>query len=87
MPSTSVHLPDDLLARLDQVAKERHVTRNRLIVDACRSMLDEGNSDWPDDFFTKERLPKRDRDLLRSTLDDWCAEIESARRSKRRSPF
>lgn len=87
MPSTSVHIPEELLRQLDRAAKERHISRNRLIIEACRALLREGLSDWPDDFFAPDRLPERDLALLRSTFDDWSAKLESARRSKKVAPF
>ena len=87
MPSTSVHLPDELLRRLDEAAKRRRISRNRLIVDACRSILGEGGADWPEDFFADGRLARGDRELLRSTFDEWLADVRSARRSKRGGPF
>jgi predicted transcriptional regulator len=87
VPSTSVHLPDDLLRRLDEVARRRRISRNRLIVEACRSMIGDGGSEWPQDFFAADRLTRKDRELLRSTFDAWQADIRSARRSKRDGPF
>ena len=87
MPSTSVHLPDDLLERLDEVARRRRISRNRLIVEACRSMIGEGGSQWPEEFFDPKRLARKDRELLKSSFDDWMTEIGSARRSRRGGPF
>jgi predicted transcriptional regulator len=85
--STSVHIPQDLLRQLDRVAKQRRVSRNRLIVEACRSLLGDGTSEWPDDFFASGRLSPRDRAFLDSTFDAWVAEIARSRKSKKTSPF
>jgi hypothetical protein len=85
--STSVHIPAGLLRQLDRAAKQRRISRNRLIVEACRSHLGEGQSDWPDDFFAADRLAHRDRALLRSTFDDWMDELRQSRRSKQMPPF
>lgn len=87
MPSTSVHIPDELLNQLDRTAKRRRVSRNRLIVDACRSLVGESHADWPDGFFAHEHLSVRDLKLLRASYDDWSARIRSARRSKTAPPF
>jgi hypothetical protein len=87
MPSTSVHLPAALLARLDRVAKKRGVSRNRLITEACRSIVDAGRSEWPADFFADKRLSPDDLGLLRSTVDDWMKEVSVSRRSKKDPPF
>jgi metal-responsive CopG/Arc/MetJ family transcriptional regulator len=35
MPSTTVHLPDQLLSRIDQTVKEQKISRNRFIIQAC----------------------------------------------------
>ncbi len=87
MPSTSIHIPDELLTRLSRTAKRRRVSRNRLIVDACRSFVGEGYDEWPDGFFATEHLPARDLKLLRASYDDWSARLRSARRSKKAPPF
>ena len=86
MPSTSVHLPADLLKRIDRTAKRRRVSRNRLITDACRSIVGSGRDAWPEGFFAADRLEQKDRDLLRSTFDEWLTQIAS-RRSRTRPPF
>ena len=87
MPSTSVHLPDDLLVRLDRTAKRRRVSRNRLIVEACRSVVGAGQSDWPADFFVSDRLRPGDLELLRSTFGHWSRDLHVARRSRKVPPF
>lgn len=51
MPSTSVHFPKSLLEDLDSVAAEQGVSRNRLIVDACRNTVQK-NRAWPQFFLT-----------------------------------
>ena len=60
MPSTSVHLPRDLLASLDALAARRRVSRNRLIAEACASLVREDLGQWPKGFFAKERLSAAD---------------------------
>ena len=86
MPSTSVHLPAELLKRLDRAARRRRISRNRLVTEACRSIVDAGRAKWPDDFFATERLSRRDLAFLRSTFGDWLHNIQS-RRSKKAPPF
>ncbi|MCC7541266.1 MAG: ribbon-helix-helix protein, CopG family [Deltaproteobacteria bacterium] len=87
MGSTSVHIPDDLLGRLEQAAKRRRVSRNRLIVEACRVVIGDGASEWPEGFFDETRLAARDRSLLRSTFSRWLGDIAQTRRSKKAAPF
>jgi hypothetical protein len=72
---------------LNRAAKNRRVSRNRLIVDACRSFVGEGQADWPDGFFATEHLSTRDLELLRASYGDWSRRIRSARRSKKTPPF
>jgi hypothetical protein len=87
MPSTSVHLPADLLEQLDRAARRRRVSRNRLIVEACRSLVGQGQPDWPEDFFVTDHLSEQDLTLLRSTFDDWSCRLSAARRSREGTPF
>lgn len=86
MPSTSVHLPTDLLDRLDRVARRRRVSRNRLITEACRAVVGAGRTEWPESFFATECLSARDLELLRSTFDEWLGRT-LVRRSKKAAPF
>jgi len=86
VPSTSVHMPAGLIRKLDLVAKRRQVSRNRLITEACQSAIGVGRREWPKDFFADDRLAARDRDLLRSTFDNWMTQT-IARQSKTRPPF
>jgi hypothetical protein len=81
-----VHLPVELLRQLDRAAKRRGVSRNRLITEACRSLVEAPMAAWPGGFFAPDRLPRRDRDLLKATAQDWSAGL-AARRSKKTPPF
>lgn len=87
MPSTSVHLPDELLRGLDRTAKRRRMSRNRLIIEACRSIIGQGQAEWPEGFFARERMSPRDLELLRSEFETWTRELRAARHSKREPPF
>jgi predicted transcriptional regulator len=85
--STSVHLSDELLASLDRLARELGKSRNRLIVEACESYLSRAREAWPEDFFSDERLDRRDVEELRQSLRDWLAGLTSSRQSRKRAPF
>ena len=87
MPSTSVHLPAAVLKALDRVAKQRGVSRNRLITEACRSLVGGGHRAWPERYLEAEDLPARDVALLRSTFGEWTESVTAARRSKKAPPF
>lgn len=80
MPSTTVHIPDPLLERIDQVVKEKNISRNRFIVQACEQALLTLFGEWPNGFFEPD-LDERDSKLLR----EGVLEMEQAIISKRRS--
>ncbi len=79
MPTT-VHLPDDLLERLDARAKALDTSRNRLIVETLTQALD-GSDSWSPEL--KAALgswqpdPQGDQ-----AVDEMMAAIVAARRRK-----
>ena len=73
MPSTTIHIPDHLLSKLDRVVKEMGISRNKFIVHACERALDESAGKWPDDFFELD-LCAEDLKLLR----EGASEMEEA---------
>ena len=87
MASTSVHLPDDLRAQLDAMAARAGKTRNALIVEACRHLLEEALGEWPEDFFRNDQLTPADLAELRAGGREMDQAIKGARRSKRRAPL
>ena len=64
MANTSIHLPESLLEDLDRLAAERGVSRNRLIVESCRRVLEE-RSCWPGELFSNDHLTEQDLRELR----------------------
>lgn len=86
MPSTSVHLPESLLEGLTHLAAERGVSRNRLIVEACRNALRSRRA-WPADFFSNARFDPEELEALRAGAEDFQAELDTARRSREEPPF
>jgi predicted transcriptional regulator len=87
VPSSSVHLPAELIERLDRVAKQTHSSRNRIIVRACEAYLARAQRSWPDDFFTEDRLSSAERKELRRSLAAWLEDLAAGRRSREESPF
>ena len=51
MPSTTVHLPDQLLSKIDQIVKEEGISRNRFIIQACERAVNDSAGRWPEGFF------------------------------------
>jgi len=73
MPSTTVHIPDPLLSKMDQIVKEKGISRNRFIVQACEQAVINDAGEWPEDFFESD-LSGGDLRLLR----EGVAEMEEA---------
>jgi predicted transcriptional regulator len=80
MPSTTVHIPDKLLSKMDQIVKKKGISRNRFIVQACEQALDNDGGQWPEDFF-EPVLSKEQLELLR----EGVAELEEAIMNIRRN--
>ena len=84
MPSTTVHIPDALLAKIDRIVKEQSISRNRFIIQACEEALKNSAGQWPQDFFDSELSSANLR-----LLNEGVAEMEAAilRMRKNRSDF
>ena len=80
--TTTIHLPDELLARLDARAQARGVSRNRLIREAVEASLGLGSS-WPPELVAMLGKPL-DPDTA-ELLDGSLASVR-ANRSRRRKP-
>ncbi len=80
MPSTTVHLPDALLSKIDQIVKEIGISRNRFIIKACEEALHNNTGNWPQNFFEPELSPGNLK-LLKAGV----AEMESAILKKRKN--
>ena len=80
MPTT-VHIADDLLARIDERARALRVSRNRYIVKALEFRLRE-ETEWSADF--AEFLTEAgNSQALGETVDEMLAYIKRGRASKR----
>ena len=81
MPSTTVHVPDKLLSKMDQIVKKKGVSRNRFIVQACEQALDNDAGQWPEDFF-EPGLSKEQLELLREGVAEMEEAIINMRRNR-----
>jgi Arc/MetJ-type ribon-helix-helix transcriptional regulator len=73
MPSTTVHLPEALLTKIDQIVNDIGISRNRFIIQACEEALNNIAGQWPEDFFDPE-LGSANLKLLK----EGVAEMEEA---------
>ena len=73
MPSTTVHLPDPLLKKIDQIVNEIGISRNRFIIQACEEALQNSAGRWPEDFFEPDLSAANLR-----LLKEGVAEMEAA---------
>jgi Arc/MetJ-type ribon-helix-helix transcriptional regulator len=82
MPSTTVHLPDQLLSRIDQTVKEQKISRNRFIIQACEQALNNFAGHWPEGFFDS-KLNEQDNKLLKEAVLEMEHTIVSKRKSRK----
>ena len=84
MPSTTVHLPDPLLSKIDRAVKEKGISRNRFIIQACEEALNNRAGKWPEDFFHVEPNTENLR-LLREGVSEMEEAILKMRRNRKDS--
>ena len=82
MPSTTVHIPDQLLSKIDRIVKEKSISRNRFIVEACQQALNNSVGQWPEGFFESE-FNGDNLILLREGVSEMEEAIISMRKNRR----
>lgn len=63
MPSTTVHMSEDFLRKLNEAAKEKGISRSSFIVGACERVLEDDAGKWPEGFFSQDYGEKNLRSL------------------------
>ena len=81
MPSTTVHIPDRLLSKIDQRVKENNISRNRFIIQACEQALNISAGQWPEGFFDAE-YSEDDLELLKEGVQEMEDAIISMRKNR-----
>ena len=81
MPSTTVHIPDSLLSKIDQIVADQGISRNRFIIKACKEALKNSAGQWPQDFFEPKISPANLR-LLKEGVDEMEAAIIKTRKNR-----
>jgi predicted transcriptional regulator len=79
MASTTVHIPDDLLARIDAIARRRGMSHNRVVLASLAAGIARDSGEWPDAFFTPPS------DAEGAALVEATREVENAIASSRRN--
>ncbi len=87
MPTTTIHMPPQLLRALDAVAARRKASRNRLVVEACQRLVQEDLGEWPPGFFEMTHLSRKDRRELEAAGREMEKAVMKARRNRRKPPF
>ncbi len=82
--ATSVHLPKQLLERVDARAQARGVSRNRLIIEALEQTLTQ-NETWSEEFIAEFAAPADVE--LETAAANMMREINAAKKSKKSPPF
>lgn len=82
MPSTTVHIPDPLLSKIDQVVREKNISRNRFIVQACEQALRDNAGKWPEGFF-EDDLDPQDFKILSEGVIEMEQVILNMRKNRR----
>lgn len=81
MPSTTVHLPDKLLGKIDQIVNEIGISRNKFIITACEDALRKSSGRWPENFFEPD-LSASDLRLLKEGVAEMEAAIVQMRKNR-----
>jgi len=79
VPSTTFHLPEELLRDIDRAAEERGQSRNRFVLQACREALARKAGEWPRDFFAPLADPDDERLLADAARELETIVLESRR--------
>lgn len=51
MGSTTVHIPEEMLERIDAIARRRGTSRNRVVLASLEAEIIRDNGEWPSSFF------------------------------------
>ena len=86
MANTSVHFPEGVLDELDRLAEDRGVSRNRVIVDACREAL-RARRQWPAGFFSNAHRTAAELRELQGGAEEFARTLAAGRRGRREPPF
>jgi len=78
VPTTTIHFPEEVLQRIDAVARRRGISRNRFVIQACEQAVAGDAGQWPEGFFDLDLSAGEKR-----LLDQAVTEMEEAVRRSR----
>lgn len=81
MPSTTIHVPAQLLHEVDAAARRHRISRNRFVIAACEEALRHDQGVWPEGFFDTDLTPA-DITLLREAGREMENAIYEGRRNR-----
>lgn len=80
MPSTTVHIKDETLREIDEIARRRGVSRNRVVNEALEQAVSRDKGAWPAGFFEQHA-----DEATRSEIEEAGRELEHAIIAARRN--
>jgi hypothetical protein len=79
--ATTVHIPEELLSKIDATSQTLGISRNRFVIQACADALARQSGTWPKGFFDRD-LSGEDQALLKEATAEMEIGILMARRNR-----
>ena len=80
MGSTTVHIPDELLDRIDAIAQRRGTSRNRVVIASLEAEIARDSGVWPGSFFDKPAVD--DLEILIEGTQEFEEALSRNRRNR-----
>ena len=80
VPTTTIHFPEETLRRVDAVARQRKISRNRFVIQACEKAVASDAGEWPEGFF-EQQISTADQALLNQAVKEMETAIARSRTS------
>ncbi len=81
MGSTTIHIPDILLKKIDNRVRELGISRNRYVINACEEALEKTLDSWPACIMEPD-LDAEDLAILRKGTIEVEQAIQENRKNK-----
>lgn len=80
MSSTTVHIPEQTLREIDEIARRRGISRNRMVNEALEQAVSRDKGEWPPAFFRRSA-----DEAAQSELEEATRELEESIAAARRN--